>query len=399
MAYVVGLNSGSSLDSVDVVLLDMRSDEEGLPKLSNVVAYYEFPWPDNVHAAVLKAINLEMGIAELCRLNFVVGATFATYVNALLEKAGVDPSQVLVIGVDGQTIYQEPPESLRWTGKEFADAIAAFQDGRLGSTLQIGEGSVIAALTGIRTVTNFRPADMALGGTGAPIEEFLDYVHYRHQAPLITLNIGGIANIHAIHPDREQIMAFDTGPGNILMDRMANASFGVPYDRNGTFAAAGVIQHDVLEQLLAHPFLQRTPPRSAWREDFSEDYLHEIVTQFPNVKAEDMMATLAEFTVQAILLALKQVPFLSEVQYLVGNGGGMLNAALVQRLSQELPSHMTLVPSDQFGIPAKANEAAKFGALGYAHVMGVVGNIPHASGAFHYALLGKSHMPPDHAIS
>lgn len=394
MAYVVGLNSGSSLDSVDAVLLDMEMDEDGFPKLDRVVSYREFPWPESVHAAVLKAINLDMGIADFCRLNFVVGATFATFVKELLKEAGVDAREVMVVGVDGQTIYQEPPESSRWTGREFEGVIAAFEDGRLGATLQIGEGAVVAAETGIRTVTHFRPADMALGGTGAPIEEFLDYVHYRNQAPLITLNIGGIANIHAIHRDRERTMAFDTGPGNILMDRLARDYFGVSYDRDGAIAARGTVQPQVLDVLLTHPFLKRTPPRSAWREDFSDQYLRSILAQFPDVRHEDLMATLAEFTVQAIILALRQVPFLDEVTYLVGNGGGVLNTTLTSRLSVLLPSHISFVLSDQFGIPAKANEAAKFGALGYAHVMGVAGNVPHASGALRYALLGKGHMPP-----
>lgn len=394
MAYVVGLNSGSSLDSVDVVLLDMDMDDQELPKLNRVVAYREYSWPDTVHQDVLKAINLNMGISELCRLNFVVGATFAMFVNRLLKDTGVEASEVAVVGVDGQTIYQEPPESSRWTGHEFEDAVASFQDRRLGATLQIGEGAVVSALTGIRTVTHFRPADMALGGTGAPIEEFLDYVHYRHQAPVITLNIGGIANIHAIHADMGQTMAFDTGPGNILMDRLAQDYFGMPYDRNGAIASSGKVQKSVLETLLQHPFLKRKPPRSAWREDFSDAYLQQMLERYHDISKEDMMATFAEFTVQAILEALHQVPFLNEVRNLVGNGGGVLNRSLMGRLAELLPSHLRLVLSDQFGIPAKANEAAKFGALGYANLMGVPGNIPHASGAQRLALLGKAHLPP-----
>ncbi|MCY0879977.1 MAG: anhydro-N-acetylmuramic acid kinase [Firmicutes bacterium] len=390
----MGLNSGSSLDSVDAVLLDMEMDREGWPRLNRVVAYQEFPWPEVVHGQVLRAINLDMSIDEFCRLNFVVGATFARHVLELLSTSGVQPQQVAVIGVDGQTIYQEPPEPERWQGNEWVDPVSALLDKRLGATLQIGEGAVIAALTGIRTVTHFRPADMALGGTGAPIEQFLDYVHYRHQAPLITLNIGGIANIHAIHPDRGKIMAFDTGPGNILMDRLAQEYFGVPYDRDGTIARKGHVQAKVLEFLLDHPFLKRKPPRSAWREDFSEAYLREVLSRFPTVPKEDMMATFAEFTVRAIVLALQQVPFLDDVRYLVGNGGGVLNAYLRERLESLLPPSLTFALSDAFGIPAKANEAAKFGTLGYAHIMGVPGNIPHASGAKTETILGKLHNPP-----
>jgi anhydro-N-acetylmuramic acid kinase len=189
-------------------------------------------------------------------------------------------------------------------------------------------------------------------------------------------------------------MAFDTGPGNILMDRLAQEYFGVPYDRDGAIARSGRVRSDVLDVLLDHPFLKRKPPRSAWREDFSEAYLREMLSRFDTVSKEDMMATFAEFTVRAILLALEQVPFLGEVRYLVGNGGGVLNAYLRERLESLLPSSMTFTLSDTFGIPAKANEAAKFGTLGYAHVMGVPGNIPHASGAKALAILGKDHYPP-----
>lgn len=394
MAYVIGLNSGSSLDSVDVVLLDMDMDAEGWPKLHSVKAYHEYPWPTSVHRSVMRAINLDMGINDFCRLNFVVGATFATYVNDLLQTEGLESQDIAVIGVDGQTIYQEPPESTRWLGREFDDVVAAFEDGRLGSTLQIGEGAVIAALTKISTVTHFRPADMALGGTGAPIEEFLDYVHYRDKAPLITLNIGGIANIHAIHPQISRIMAFDTGPGNILMDRLAQEYFGLPYDRDGAIARSGHVNTSLLKTLLSHPFLKRTPPRSAWREDFSDAYLQSVIQEFPRVSKEDLMATFAEFTVQAIVLALQQVPFMNDTSYLVGNGGGVLNTMLTERLQELLPAHMHFVLSDLFGIPAKANEAAKFGALGYAHMMNIPGNIPHASGALGSAILGKLHRPP-----
>lgn len=394
MAYVIGLNSGSSLDSIDVVLLDLSLDDDGLPQLNGVLEYLEYPWPEMVHAQVLDAINLNIGVADLCRLNFVVGAVFADGVHKLLDKARLQSADVEVIGVDGQTIYQEPPDRERWVGTELFGYLSAFQDGRLGSTLQIGEGAVIAAATGIPTVTQFRPADMALGGTGAPVEEFLDFVHYRKRAPLVTLNIGGIANIHAVHSDRDLMMAFDTGPGNILMDRMAKKFFGRPYDKNGELARSGKINQRLLDRLLEHPFLRRQPPRSAWREDFGDDYLAGVIEEFSDVNPVDVMATLAEFTVQGILQALQRVPFLDDVHLLVGNGGGVFNMAIEESLARQLPPHIRFTLSDEFGIPAKANEAAKFGTLGFAAIHRIPGNIPHASGAAQLGILGKVHLPP-----
>lgn len=396
--YVIGLNSGSSLDSIDAALLEMTLDGEGLPRLERVVATAEVLWPAVVHEQLLQAISLTMSIDALCRLNFVVGAVFADAAQEVLRQAHVDKNEVAVIGVDGQTIYQEPPDREHWTGHEGADPVQAYLEGRLGNTLQIGEGAVIAALTGIPAVNHFRPADIALGGTGAPIEQYLDYVHYRHQAPVITLNIGGIANIHAIHRERDKVMAFDTGPGNILMDRLAQFAFNQPYDKNGTIAASGEVKSDVLARLLAHPFLRRDPPRCAWREDFSAAYLQEILDAFPGVDHRDLMATLAEFTVQGVLRALGKVPFLTDVTVLVGNGGGIYNQAVKESLERQLPGHLRLTMSDEFGIPAKANEAAKFGTLGLATLHRLAGNFPHASGAASEAVLGDVHYPPQRAF-
>ncbi|OLZ09079.1 anhydro-N-acetylmuramic acid kinase [Sulfobacillus thermosulfidooxidans] len=394
MAWVVGLNSGSSLDSIDGVLIDMDFDAEGWPRLKGVEATAEIPWPEQVHNDIVRAINLDMRIDELCRLSFVAGAVFSKAVNAVLHKTSIPASEVAVIGVDGQTIYQEPPLREKWVGTEFRNAVEAFRDGRLGCTLQIGDGAVISALTGIPTISQFRPADIAVGGTGAPIEQLLDYFHYRHIAPVVTLNIGGIANIHAVHADQNKMMAFDTGPGNILMDRLAQTKFGLPYDKNGTIAATGHVNSSVLDFLMSHPFLRRDPPRSAWREDFSLKYLQMILDKFPAVEPRDMMATMAEFTVQAILQSLHRVPFLDEVSFLIGNGGGVYNDVVINSLKQQIPQHIHFVLSDQFGIPAKSNEAVKFATLGFATIHHLSGNIPHASGATRFVVLGRVHYPP-----
>lgn len=394
MAFVVGLNSGSSLDSIDMVLLDMSMGNDHLPILHKVIGHDEISWPQEVHQQVLRAINLDMGIKELCRLNFVVGAVLADAVRRLLGVYSVHVKDVVAIGVDGQTIYQEPPRREEWQGDEQVETVQAYLDGRYGSTLQIGEGAVISAMTGIPTVTQFRPADIALGGTGAPVEQYLDYIYYREHAPLITLNIGGIANVHAVHPERSQMMAFDTGAGNILMDRLARRAFGIEFDADGKISASGVVRGEVLKHLLEHPFLKRLPPRSAWREDFDEQYLDHLLEKFPQVLPEDIMATLAEFTVQGIIRALQLVPFLPEARALVANGGGIFNTVVRTSLEQQLPRGLTLSLSDEFGIPAKANEAAKFGALGFATIHRVAGGIPHSTGSSQVAVLGKVHWPP-----
>ncbi len=394
MSIAIGLNSGSSVDSVDVAIIETEIYKK-LMKPIKVLKHFEFQWPDNIKKLVLNAIEFNIKIPEFSRLNTMVGSFFGETINMALKESGLNSTDIDVIGYDGQTIYQEPP-LIGKTDKNGCKLPVTYNvvNKTLGTTLQIGESAMVAAITGIKTVTKFRPADMAVGGTGAPIEEFLDYIQYKNIAPVLTLNIGGIANIHAIHKDINKVMAFDVGPGNILIDRLSRDKFGKEYDKDGNIALYGKINNRLLDELMAHPFLSIKPPKCAWREDFNDAFLRKILRKYSHVNINDIMTTITEFTVKAILGGLKWVPYMDNINTIIGNGGGLLNKYIVNSLRSQLPEHIKLIMSDYFGIPIKANEAAKFGALALATINNIPANFPNASGATKMSILGKVSYPP-----
>ena len=269
MALLIGMNSGSSFDGIDAVLLEIELGPDGQPVRPRYVDGLAYDWPKEVEALDLPAFENRTTIFELTRINYIAGAVYAKACLALIEQTGIDPATVLAIGVDGQTIYQEPPDRPRILElPEHPDLVDLWMDGPYAAGIFIGESAVIATATGIPTVTHFRPADHALGGTGAPMMQYLDWVSFRDIGPILTLNIGGIANCHLANKDRADMRAFDTGPGNVMIDHSMHALYGRGYDKDGEVAASGQIHPEMLEFLLDHPFYARKPPRSAWRLDF-----------------------------------------------------------------------------------------------------------------------------------
>jgi anhydro-N-acetylmuramic acid kinase len=396
MALIMGMNSGSSFDGIDVVLSETHRDTDGYPVRPVFIDGLTVPWPPEVASAILRAFANEVSIFELCRLNYVVGAVFAGAANTLLARHGLDAAAVEVLGVDGQTIYQEPsdPQAILHLRAEDGPA-ARWLSGAYPCGLQIGESSVIAALTGVTTVSQFRPADHALGGTGAPLMQFLDFVAFRDLPPLLTVNIGGIANCHLAHRDRSRMRAFDTGPGNVMLDHTARRLFQQPYDRDGAIAASGMIDDRLLADCLGHPFFARRPPRSAWRLDFGADYADAVIDRHPQVAPADLMATFTAFTATAIVRAITEhIADLASVELLVSSGGGTRNPTLMTMLRERLPQHLRLTTSDEFGIPSQYKEATKFATLAYATLHHLANNIPRASGASGYTILGKIALAP-----
>ena len=261
--------------------------------------------------------------------------------------------------------------------------------------LQIGEPSIVAAATETPTVTYFRPMDHALGGTGAPLMQYLDYVAFRDIGPILTLNIGGIANCQLAHRDRSKMMAFDTGPGNVMIDHAARMKLGQPYDRNGEVAARGKVDPALMERLKEHDFFKRPIPRSAWRLDFGSSYLDRQIAEFGHLSIEDLLATFTEFAAYAITRSITDnVKSLDEISVIMASGGGTRNAHLMARLEEYLPTGLRLTLSDEFGIPAQFKEAIKFGTLAHATINQLANNIPAASGARSFAVLGKLVQPP-----
>jgi anhydro-N-acetylmuramic acid kinase len=387
----LGLNSGSSFDGVDVVLVDIGIGEDGLLQRPRFIAGKTVAWPERIAEQVLAAFENKLTIFELCRLNYVAGGLYAEAARSLMRETGVAPQDLAVIGFDGQTIYQEPADHTRMAQfRDDEDLVGRWLDGPYPCGLQIAEPAIVAAACDTTVVTQFRPIEHALGGSGAPLMQFLDFVAFRDIGPVLTLNIGGIANCQLADADRRRMMAFDTGPGNVMLDHTARALLGKRYDANGAAASRGAVNEAMLSRLLSHDFFRRKPPRSAWRLDFGSAFADRQIAENRHLSMEDLLATFTEFTAVSIARSIRDhVAMLNEITTLIASGGGVRNKTLLERLKAHLPGGLRLTLSDEFGLPAQYKEAIKFAALALAAQRHLANNIPAASGASRFAILGK----------
>lgn len=399
MPYIIGLNSGSSFDGVDAVLCTIDIAADGHPSRPTFVDALTVDWPAELQPLILKAFENELSLFDMTRVNYAAGAVYAEATNALLAKADLRADEIDVVGYDGQTVYQEPPDRAKMTAYKAADSnslVARWLTGGFPCGFFIAESGVVAALTNITTVTQFRPVDHALGGSGAPLMQYLDFVAFRNDGPTVTLNIGGIANLQLANADRRKMMAFDTGPGNVMVDHIAKVRTGCAYDKDGELAAAGQVIQPLLEELQGHPFFERKPPRSAWRLDFGSQFADDILQRYATASTEDLLTTMTMSTAIAIERAL--VDFIlprTSVAQVVASGGGTRNTTLMRILGERLATHgLRTTTSDEFGMPPAYKEAIKFATLGFAAKRGLANNIPAAGGASSYAVLGKMTLAP-----
>ncbi len=399
MPYILGLNSGSSFDGVDAVLCTIDLAPDGHPARPQFVDGLTVDWPEDLRIQIMRAFDNSLSLFEMCRVNYAAGALFAEAANALLLKAGLKPEDVDVIGYDGQTIYQEPPDRVKEAAYKASGSkslVEKWTHGGWPCGFFIAESGVVAGLTNITTVTQFRPVDHSLGGSGAPLMQYLDFVSFREDGPTVTLNIGGIANLQLADKDRSKMMAFDTGPGNVIIDHVVKARTGRSYDKDGELAAQGKVIEPLLEQLKNHQFFSRKPPRSAWRLDFGADFADQILQQYSSASTEDLLATLTMFTAYSIESSL--FDFIlprTNITKVVASGGGTRNATLIRNIRDKLAARsLKLCLSDEFGLPAVYKEAIKFATMAFAAKRGLANNIPAASGAESYAVLGKLSMAP-----
>lgn len=395
MVVAIGLNSGSSFDGIDVVAIEISIGEDGNPNRPKFIAGRSYDWPEVVAKDVLRAFDNKLSIFELCRLNYTAGAVYAQAARALMRELSLESDDVEVIGYDGQTIYQEPArfaELSKFSDGE--DILGRWQDGPFPCGLQIGEPAIIAATCDVATVTQFRPSDHALGGAGAPLMQYLDFVAFRDIGPVLTLNIGGIANCQFAQADRSKMMAFDTGPGNVMLDHACKLLLNRSYDKDGEVAASGNVDATMLAFLLGHDYFKRPIPRSAWRRDFGAEYADKVLGKFKSLSSEDILCTLTEFTAVSIAKAIKDhVAGLSDGSKVIASGGGVQNGFLMQRLAQTL-APLVLTTSDEFGIPPQFKEAVKFATLAFATINNLANNIPAACGASRFTVMGKLVRPP-----
>jgi anhydro-N-acetylmuramic acid kinase len=386
---VLGIMSGTSADGIDVALASISGSPPKLnARLENFAA---FPFPRAVRKAILHIGSGETASpGELSQLNFLLGELFAEAAIQACRRFRVPLSSISLIGSHGQTVYHQGRPS------------RAFGRKRVTSTMQIGEPAVIAAGTGIATVGDFRPADMAVGGQGAPLVPFVDYVLYRHaQMGRVALNIGGIANMTVIPAgaNRADVSAFDTGPGNMVVDALVeHFTHGrARYDADARLARKGHVIRALLDSLLSDPYFKQPPPKSAGREQFGAEYTKRLIAwgRKHGTKPADLICTATALTSLSIVDAWHQfIPRSAKIRQLIVAGGGAHNPLMMAQLAAALDG-VEVTTSSALGIPVDAKEAFAFAILAYETIHRRPGNIPSATGATRAAILGKvSYAPP-----
>jgi anhydro-N-acetylmuramic acid kinase len=392
---VAGVMSGTSADGIDIAVVRIAaptlatkartSRRWGTSAGANLtlLAHEHFAYPSVLRRAVLAAMNAQStSTAELARLNWRLGLAYAEAVKQTSERHKL---HLDLVGCHGQTLYHQA-RATRYASRKFA------------CTWQAGEAQAISAELGVPVVSNFRPADVLAGGQGAPLVPFLDYVFFAdNKRGRVLQNIGGIANLTAIPAAAppHAVIAFDTGPGNMVIDWLAQKLFDKPFDRNGAFAAHGTVIESVLKDALRHPYFKLRPPKTAGREQFGQDYAAEFLQKClaQSTNPNDALATATALTAQSIACSYERdvrVRMKGRAVDFIVSGGGARNRTLMKMLAARLePRGCTLRDSDAFGLPAEAKEAAAFALLAWRTWHRLPGNIPSATGAKRAVILGQ----------
>ena len=380
---VAGVMSGTSADGIDVAVCRIDVDSEGQPKLE-VLGHRAFPYPADVRSAVLRAMAAEsISVAELSRLNWRLGALYADAVESTCSELEVTPE---LVGCHGQTIYHQAAEGL-------------YLRAPVRATWQIGEAAVVAERLHCSVVSDFRPADLAAGGQGAPLVPMLDWVMFRSgEVARVLVNLGGIANVTAVPAGAklEDVMAFDTGPGNMVIDGCMRRLYGREFDAGGEVARQGALLAEVLERLLQAEYFLRQPPKSCGREEFGESFSEGLIAECRAAGASDadVIATATAFTVRSMVEAYdrfvaKRLRW-SPGKEAVVTGGGTRNTTLMDGLLAAFAERRVPVRSiDELGMAAEAKEAVAFALLAWLTWWGQPGNVVGATGAARPVVLGK----------
>jgi anhydro-N-acetylmuramic acid kinase len=389
---VAGVMSGTSADGIDVALVRLAGRQ--FHTRMELLRHQQFPFPAAVRRKILSIMNGAAPVSDLARLSFLLGELYARAVQGTEKRAG---THCELIGCHGQTIYHQG-EATPYLGR------------RLAVTWQTGEGAIIAARCGVPVVSDFRPADMAAGGKGAPLVPFVDYLLYRDRRQgRIVQNLGGIGNLTAIPAGGrpEQVVAFDTGPGNMVIDALMERLYRRPYDQDGRVASSGKAMDAVVSACLRLAFFRRPPPRTAGREEFGREFAARFLQRCGRARKADVVATATLLTArsisQAIRLFLRPVPAASEknarptifpYHEFIVSGGGARNRTLMDMIAAELaPLQLAVRVGSDLGLPAEAKEAAAFAVLAYQTWHRIPANLPSATGASRPAILGKVSYP------
>jgi anhydro-N-acetylmuramic acid kinase len=382
---IIGLMSGTSADGVSAVAVDITGS--GTETSLEILGFETFDYPPELREEVFLLFTPESSTVDtISHMNFVLGEFFAEAALRLMVEHDLDPGEVDAIGSHGQTVHHLP-------------MLRDSHGFKVRSTLQIGEPAVIADKTMIPVVADFRKADIAAGGEGAPLTPYLDYILHRSpDRDRVLQNIGGIANLTYLPAGTSigDVIAFDTGPGNMLIDAVARSLTSEPFDKDGRIASKGKVDQGLLDELMGHPYFARSPPKTTGREEFGASYAADYLRRCDErgLGIEDATATATALTVESIAWAYEELlpegGFIDEV-YL--SGGGARNLFLVESLRERLdPIPVGL--SDELGLPGDAKEAVLMAVLANEHLAGNPGNVPGATGARRSVVLGAFYPAP-----
>ena len=365
--------SGTSLDGIDCALVQIEGS--GINTKVTPIHFHNLPMPDEIKREILNCCSIEdSNVEKICRLNFTLGEIFAKAVISLCKENKISLRHIDLIGSHGQTIYHIPQNS----------------------TLQIGEAAVIAERTGIPVVSDFRVRDVAAGGHGAPLVPYTEYLLYRSEEKTrILQNIGGIGNATILPKAStlEEVFAFDTGPGNMVIDRvvfeLTKGQLG--FDKDGAMAGKGNVHGELLKYMMEHPYIKTPPPKSTGREVFGVEYTKKLLQKCGsmNLCKEDILATATAFTVESIAYHYEKYVFnRHEIDEVIIGGGGSYNKTLISMLQKRLPNILVKTQED-FGYSSDAKEAIAFAILANETIHGRANNVPSVTGAAHPVIMGK----------
>jgi len=374
MKLAIGIMSGTSLDGADIALVKISGNFKATKV--KVVDFKTFPIDKKVKEKILTQLDInKSNVKEITSLNFEISKMFAKQVKALLKNNELKASDIAFVASHGQTIYHLPYKT----------------KDHINSTLQLGDGSVLANLLNIKTVSNFRTADMAVGGQGAPLVPYADYCLFSSKDKnRIMLNIGGIANITYLKKDGtlDDVIAFDTGPGNMVIDYLMASLFDLPYDKNGNTARKGTTIKVLLNELLKNEYFNLKYPKSTGREDFGKKYANNILNNYKNYKKEDLIKTVTEFTAITIAMGCKMVINEKENTELIASGGGAHNTYLLELIKKHLKD-INLTTTSFYGLDVDAKEALAFVILANETLSSLPSNVKSATGAKKSVILGQ----------
>lgn len=372
--YIVGLMSGTSLDGIDAALV--RITGFGEDTKVQLIDFINEDIPEDIKREVMDCFSVEKSNVELiCSVNFKLGYLFAQAAKNVCDKAKFDIKKLDLIGSHGQTVYHIP----------------VGYNNMVKSTLQIGEPSVIAYETGVTVVSNFRTMDMAAGGQGAPLVPYTEYLLYRGAKNRALQNIGGIGNVTVIPANcsLEQMYAFDTGPGNMIIDELTKRLKGQKYDKGGYYASLGNVNEELLNELISIEYINEAPPKTTGREFFGSQFVDKLLSKWGHLDSNDIIATVTMFTAKSIAVNYRKFVFNQyPIEEVILGGGGSYNNTLVKMLQELLPECKVMIQED-LGFSSDAKEAIAFAVLANETINDMASNVLGATGARERVILGN----------